>query len=436
VRKALGTLVGKSVAGAVKLRGGSGGQALPGLVVEKTVPGYLAAMLRQLPDGVVVITGTNGKTTTTKMVVELLQAAGKRVLTNPTGSNLTRGIISTVARQAGNTGKLPFDIAVFELDEAYASYFTRLFRPHWVLGLNASRDQLDRFGEVDAIAGLIGETMLSATTGIITNADDKRLSAIAAEAPVAAVVYFGVAPKLLHHFPRDDELVSVAGGKAPAIAAADVPLEVELLAFSGTKATYRVETEVHEVTLQVTGQHNFQNAAAALALAHRLLPYVPAADLVRSLGRVQPAFGRGQVYTLKNGSKIQLTLVKNPASFRQGLASYLTPDTTVMIAINDRVADSRDMSWLWDVDFSLLHGNTPVKGPTLYERGVMTTGTRAVDMALRLRYDEITAGTIEPNLEKALASFAQEPGDKVIFATYTAMLRLHTLLEKKAGKEL
>ena len=110
------------------------------------MPGYLAAMLRQLPDGVVIITGTNGKTTTTKMVVELLRANGRRVLTNPTGSNLARGIISSVLQQAGHSGRLPFDIAVFELDEAYAKQFTNVVKPRYVLGLNASRDQLDRFG--------------------------------------------------------------------------------------------------------------------------------------------------------------------------------------------------------------------------------------------------------------------------------------------------
>jgi len=425
VRKLTGTLLGKTVAGALRLRGRSGGQALPGLVVEKAIPGYLGSMLRQLPEGVVIITGTNGKTTTTKMIVELLRAAGKRVLTNPTGSNLTRGIISSIAGQAKKSGQLPFDIAVFELDEAYARQFTDVFRPHWVLGLNASRDQLDRFGEVDAIAGLIGETMLAATTGIVTNADDKRLSAFAAQAPHAAVCYFGVAPELLGYFPRDDELVSVAGGTAAAPKPRDVPLDVELLAFAGTEAYYRIEGQDYKAALQVTGQHNFQNAAAALALTHRLLPAVPPETLVAWLGRVQPAFGRGQTYQLKNGSVAQLALVKNPASFRQGLASYLRPGARVLIAINDQIADSRDMSWLWDIDF------TPLQGSSL-----QTTGTRAVDMALRLQYDDIAVDAIEPDLEKALARCAHGAEDKLIFATYTAMLRLHALLERKAGKTL
>ncbi|HSX06919.1 MAG TPA: MurT ligase domain-containing protein [Candidatus Saccharimonadia bacterium] len=424
MRKTAGTLLGKTVAKAVRLRGKSGGQALPGLVVETVIPGYLGAMLRQLPDGVAIITGTNGKTTTTKMVVELLRANGKRVLTNATGSNLTRGIISSVSQQATKSGRLPFDIAVFELDEAYASQFTRVFKPRFVLGLNASRDQLDRFGEVDMVAKLIGDTMVSATEAIITNADDRRLSTIAGGS-TTSVVYFGVAPELLRYFPRDDELVAV---DAPAAAphATHVPLSVELVGFNGTEATYSIDKRQVTTNLQVTGQHNFQNAAGALALAKSILPSVDPVQLAKGLAKVRPAFGRGQAFTLKNGSTLQLNLVKNPASFRQGLASYVRPGAVVMVAINDKIADGRDMSWLWDVDFATLQ-DAPV---------AFVTGSRAADMALRLQYDDVIVGTIELDLERSLHTFCQMPDNKVIFATYTAMLKLHATLEKQAGKTL
>jgi UDP-N-acetylmuramyl tripeptide synthase len=424
MRKVIGTLLGKSVAGAVKLRGKSGGQAMPGLVVETMVPGYLGKMLKQLNGGVVVITGTNGKTTTTKMVVELLQANGKRVLTNPTGSNLTRGIISSVSQQAKGTGKLPFDIAVFELDEAYARQFTDVMKPRWVLGLNASRDQLDRFGEVDVVARLISETMLAATEGIVVNADDKRLSK-AVQAATVSIKYFGVAPELLKFFPRDDELVSVGGPEAH-LQASNTPPDVELVSFKNDTAVYRLEDERFTARLQVTGQHNFQNATAALALVRALLPEASSVQLVDQISQVQPAFGRGQSYTLKNGTELQLNLVKNPASFRQGLASYVRPNTAVMIAINDSVADSRDMSWLWDIDFRSLSGG---------QVGI-TTGTRAVDMALRLQYDEIPVDQLEPDISTALTIFCKLPSDKVVFATYTAMLKLHALLGKEAWKNL
>ena len=424
VRRVIGTAIGKSVAKAVKIRGKSSGQAMPGLVVETLIPGYLGAMLKQLPDGIVIVTGTNGKTTTTKMAVELLEANGKKVLTNATGSNLTRGIISSVSQQATKSGKLPFDIAVFELDEAYARQFTDVIRPRYVLALNASRDQLDRFGEVDTVAKLMGETMLSVTDHLVVNADDKRLSAIAADAKTKTT-YFGVAPSLLRFFPRDDELVAV-DGKQATLEAADVPLAVELLAFKGDAATYRIGKERLETVLQVTGQHNFQNAAGALALLLAVLPKVPPKTLVEQLGQVKPAFGRGEAFKLKNGTTVQLNLVKNPASFRQGLASYAQKGVATMIAINDNIADSRDMSWLWDIDFSVLK-----------EVNVeLTAGIRAVDMALRLQYDDVKVKAIEPDLEKALAMFCALPGDKIIFASYTAMMALYDTLKRKAGKEL
>ncbi|HSX43450.1 MAG TPA: MurT ligase domain-containing protein [Candidatus Saccharimonadales bacterium] len=410
------------MAKAVTLRGKSSGQSMPGLVVETLVPGYLKVMLARLPDGIVIVTGTNGKTTTTKMIVELLRTNGKKVLTNATGSNLTRGIISTVSREASRSGRLPHDIAVFELDEAYAGQFTDVIRPRYVVGLNASRDQLDRFGEVDTVARMIGDTMLSATRMIITNADDKRLSLIANTATVP-VRFFGVAPKLLQYFPRDDELVAVG----PAAKSATRPdMDVELLDFKDTAATYKVGADKVTASLNVTGQHNFQNAAGALALVHAVLPDVPAAMLAEQLAMVRPAFGRGQTFRLRGGTGLQLNLVKNPASFRQGLASYVRLDTKVMIAINDGLADSRDMSWLWDVDFSSLSSADVA----------WTTGVRAADMALRLQYDNITVGQVEPDIEAALRQFCTLPGEKVVFASYTAMLRLHRLLEREAGKSL
>ena len=136
---------------------GRSGSALPGLVVEKIVPSYLAKALAQLPQGVIVVSGTNGKTTTTSLLVALLRAQGLRVLTNETGSNFVRGVISaTVAKSTWN-GVLPYDIAVFEQDEAHAVHFVRKVRPRGVVLLNVTRDQMDRFGEIDTTARLLAQ---------------------------------------------------------------------------------------------------------------------------------------------------------------------------------------------------------------------------------------------------------------------------------------
>ncbi|MDB5166363.1 MAG: Mur ligase middle domain protein [Candidatus Saccharibacteria bacterium] len=427
MNRALSTGIGKLVKTATRFRP-HGGQALPGLVVEKLFPSYFADMVEQLPEGVIVITGTNGKTTTTKMVVELLEAAGKEVLTNPTGSNLIRGIVSSLLTGADWRGKLPHDIAVFEIDEAYARHFVKQVRPRWVLALNVSRDQLDRFGEVDVVAELVGTTMRAATEGVVTNANDPRLAKIGRElAAKISVSYFGVAANLESFFPSDNELVSIRSKDNQTIADPQplVP-NVELTAFQGQTASYAIAGKTYQTSLQLTGQHNFQNAAAAVALVRSLLPEIDAAQLIDWLGNVGTAFGRGEIFTLKNGSQLQLVLVKNPASFRQTLASYLTEDIATMIVINDNYADSRDVSWLWDVDF------VPLKGRQI----TATSGSRAADMALRLHYADIKVTTVEPDIDKALQAFCKLPDRKIVVATYTAMLHLYEELTAKAGESL
>ncbi len=404
----------------------SGGQALPGLIIERFQPSYLAKMLHKLPEGVVVITGTNGKTTTSKMIVELLTAEGKKVLSNPTGSNLTRGIVSGLLAHASWSSKLDYDIAVLELDEAFAIKFIARVKPEWVVALNVSRDQLDRFGEVDKVARLVGTTMKAASRGVITNANDPHLSTIgqAIADNQIKVSYFGVSPALRQYFPNDKELVSVDDPLASQPTKTKIPSAlVELTNFQHQNVTYKINNQTYSTNLKLNGQHNYQNAAAALALVIELLPATDPAVHVDNLAKVSVAFGRGESFKLPDGTNLQLVLVKNPASFRQALASYLFDNPAIMIAINDNYADSRDVSWLWDVDFSTL-SNTHVS---------LTSGSRAADMALRLSYDDIKVNVVENDLNKALNKLAEMRGDKIIFATYTAMLQYYAILNKRAG---
>ncbi len=357
------------------------------------------------------------------MIVELLTANGKKVLTNPSGSNMTRGINSALIHQAHLNGRLLFDLAVLELDEAYARQFVRAVKPRWVVALNVTRDQLDRFGEVDSAASMIIETMRAATVGIVTNADDTRLLQAAHALRPKELAVFGVSNDLRQFFPSDSELVAVE--KKP-MAESEALQEVQLVHFDGQKVTYKLAGKQYTASLQLNGQHNFQNAAAALALVRRLLPKVSDASLVSQLSTVQPAFGRGQLFALQNGGSVRLVLVKNPSGFRQALASYLPTTEPIMIAINDNIADGRDVSWLWDVDFASLQKSIIA----------CTTGKRAADMALRLQYDTCRVEVVEPDLAKALGAFCALPGDKLLFATYTAMTWLHKTLEQQAGKTL
>lgn len=192
-----------------------GGSALPGKVVEKIDPGFLTRTLGQLPLGVVLVSGTNGKTTTTRMVASMLSDLGLKVFTNPTGSNFVRGVVSALLTEVTLGGKLDADIAVLELDEAYAVHFVKQVKPRYALLLNVMRDQLDRFGEIDTTAKLLSHVAAATTGTVVLNREDPRIAALAAKAPAGTTVrYFGLADDLRRYFPSDDDMattVSVEG---------------------------------------------------------------------------------------------------------------------------------------------------------------------------------------------------------------------------------
>jgi UDP-N-acetylmuramyl tripeptide synthase len=398
---------------------GRRGNALPGLVVEKVFPSFLARAMARLPEGVVVITGTNGKTTTTKMIATIL-GERYRVLTNDTGSNFVRGAITATVEHATWRGALPYDVAVFELDEAWAVRFVALAPPRRALLLNVMRDQLDRFGEIDTTAGLLGAVAAATTGHVVLNRDDERIAALAART-AAQVSYYGVAPELRALFPNDEELY---GG--PVFVSAH-PASAELRGLPAgeqPQITLRFEGADHEVLLRADGPHNAQNAAGAVALA--LTFGLDAETVLRGLRKVSPAFGRGQSFEV-DGRRLVLQLVKNPAGFRQTLRTLdgVTGADAIVIAINDDYADGRDVSWLWDVDF------TGLVAPAIGDARRSTAGTRAADMAVRLRYDDVSVDEVEPDLEKAVRSAVEavpEGGHVVVFSTYTAMWALHAIL--------
>lgn len=409
--------LGKLVLAGLRLIGRRG-NALPGLVVEKIFPRFLPRMMTRLPEGVVVVSGTNGKTTTTKMVATLL-GENYRVLTNDTGSNFVRGVITATVDAASWRGRLPYDVGVFELDEAWAVRFVAVVAPRRALLLNVMRDQLDRFGEIDMTAQLLGR-VASATTGhLVLNRDDQRIAALAKGAP-AQVAWYGVAEDLRPRFPNDEELyggeVTVSTQRADAELVA-LPTEAD------PQTTFRLADSTHRVLLRTDGAHNAQNAAGAAALAQTF--GLSADQIVAGLHKVQPAFGRGQSFDV-NGRRVVLHLVKNPAGFRQSLAvlNDMARPAAIMIAINDDYADGRDVSWLWDVDFTGLSNRAD---------RLLTSGTRAADMAVRLRYDEITADGVDEDLERALDTLVAEAAERhtiVVFSTYTAMWALHGALTR------
>lgn len=412
---ALPVITGKLAFGALRLLGRSG-NALPGLIVERVFPKYFANTLASLPHGVVVVTGTNGKTTTTKMVATVL-AQRFNVITNDTGSNFVRGAIGALVQRSSWGGRINGDVAVFELDEAHAVKFVEHYAPEHVLLLNVSRDQLDRFGEIDYTASLLATVAKSARASVTLNADDERLSAIADDLQVP-VHWFALSEEMQQLFPTDEELYGEVETQ-PVRDGADAVLQQYDAATGRTVIDFAGDRR--EVTLQTTGAHNAQNATAAAVAALRIGLSVD--DVCAGLEKVQPAFGRGQSYRIK-GRDVTMHLVKNPAGFRQSLQAGLAeePDRACII-INDADADGRDMSWLWDVQFDdLRDSGIPVT----------TGGVRAADMAVRLKYSGLDVESAVAELDSvvdAAIDATPESGRLTVFASYTAMWSLYRHLD-------
>lgn len=472
-------LIGKAVRAASRLAHG-GGSAFPGKIVERIDPQFLARTLQQLPLGVVLVSGTNGKTTTTRMVASMLESLGLKVFTNPTGSNFTRGVVSSLLAEVSLGGKLDADIAVLELDEAYAVHFVKQVQPDYCLLLNVMRDQLDRFGEIDNTARLLSKAAEATTGTVVLNREDPRIARLADVAHTedgVEVRYFGLDGSLRRFFPSDDDMcttvdtassanieiddaavIAKTGENAEksedAAIAEQLPADVTLLAVGDHRASFGIDGETYETGVRLEGVYNLYNAAAALAAVRAVVADAQAMflpfeenvtdELLRQVGisqrmidfahsttqamidaaaEVTPAFGRGEVIDV-NGSPVELLLVKNPMGFRLSLASFTPEGCDTMIAINDEYADGRDMSWLWDVDFS-----------SLRDTGVaMVSGVRAWDMALRLEYDQVPVNSVNTELEEAVSTFVNaNPGTpKHIYCTYTAMLKTRAALGKIA----
>jgi len=412
-------LAGKAARVAARLRGG-GGSAMPGLLAERIDPRFLATALRDVPH-VVVVTGTNGKTTTTRMLAAILRAHGLAVFSNPTGSNFTRGVISSMLGEVGLNGRLSADAAVLELDEAHALHFAKVVAPTHALLLNVARDQLDRFAEIDFTADLLRRLGVQATRGVVVNRDDPFVAKHARQM-TAPVTYFGLHDAIADRLPELREAdVDATVFEPPPPTGADGLLRP----VPGDGEEFVVEfgagPHVGPVHLRQRGLAAMINATAASTTARVVLgdAFDPVTTAT-SLAQLAPPFGRGEVVDLGDGRTLELVLVKNPAGFTVALGTYGGRPAATMIAINDNTADGRDVSWLYDVSFA-----------SLRERGVaLTSGIRAYDMALRLEYDGVATEAVIPDLDEALDAFlACRPGEPLrLFCTYTAMMHLRRVL--------
>lgn len=445
---------------AIRRVGRGGGTAFPGLIATRIDPGILEKLSARLPQGVTVVAGTNGKTTTSRMLAGVLRESGLQVVHNRSGSNLVRGISGALAAEASFGGGKPADIGVIESDENALPDVIRQTRPRCLLLLNLFRDQLDRYGELEAVAQHWAPAVaeLDSDATLVVNADDPNLAALA-EHTRARVVTFGLEteghglPELPHaadsavcrrcesRFEYDAIYVSHLGAyRCPNCGYRRPELEFAAreISFQGMERlcmTVRRDGLGDDLRLDVAlpGLYNAYNALAVVTTASVL--GIDAGTIAMSLHSFEAAFGRLEKIEYQ-GLHLTLALSKNPVGFNEVLRMLTVEPVSgpVIIGINDLDADGRDVSWLWDVDFETLaeEANTGT---------VFAAGIRGDDLAVRMKYAGLPADRLDlsllglsfPEVLDKLPERLAKGEHVFVLLTYTAMLQLRRALAERGA---
>jgi UDP-N-acetylmuramyl tripeptide synthase len=450
VRLTSAVAVGKLARLASRRFGFGGGTALPGVLAGRLDRGALGKLTRGLTRGTVLVTGTNGKTTTSRLLAAMLREGGWRPIHNRAGANLTSGLTTALIEQSDLIGRSGADSALFEVDEALAPAVQAAVKPRAVVLTNLFRDQLDRYGEVDHVVSVWREGIrsLGPDTQVILNADDPALAALG-RSVLGPVSYFGVdapgEPGSLDNYadtrncpfcgsPLSYELVRYAHlgtYRCPGCDFARPTLTIAAteIAQQGVDATELAVTGPfgrRHWRFQLPGLYNVYNLLAAVATATAV--GIPVEAIERALRNVTAAFGRLERIAVGDRT-LFIVLVKNPVGLTQALSTILSEpsEKDLAILINDNLADGTDVSWLWDAGVELLAGRC---------RSVIVSGTRGADMAVRLKYAGVPVDRIRhvESVEQALdVGIASVPvgGTLYVLPTYTAMLELRTLVGRR-----
>ena len=405
-------LIGRLVRLAVRLVRPGGGSALPGLVVSKIAPGLLARTLSKFPEGLVVITGSAGKSTTTKMVVAIARAHGKKVFTNPSTANITQGFFSSIIERSDIAGRIQGDVAILEMDEGHAAEITKRIKPQHVTVLNVLDDQLDRFVDPLLVRNKLADVAQRATEALILNADDQNILQIFNSIKSQKASWFGLSSQLISNSEHG------LGNSPTYLAPLPRPIPAtEVVEFKTSIAKGFVAGEQIEFALPNRGIHFALDAAAALETSRRYLASEFDTKLAtKTLSELPPVFARGEL-TKVNGVDVEFILVQNPMSFQLNLDNLPADQEQIMVAIG---TDVHDPSWLWTVDLKKL------------PKVDIVSGFNYAEMALRLAYEEIEIDRIEPNLEKAIDDFFALPkptaGRRTVIFSADAMRRTRRYL--------
>jgi lipid II isoglutaminyl synthase (glutamine-hydrolysing) len=438
--------------GALSRRSGrGGGTTLPGRLLLRLAPDAISRLGSELRDGSVIVSATNGKTTTAAMLAAALRAAGRVPVHNRAGSNMTWGVATALLEQRGEEG-------LFEVDEAWLPRITSELEPRLIVLGNLFRDQLDRYGELEHLADEWARVVAgrAGRTGFALNADDPLIADLGRDTDLTrrpGVTYFGIddpsqaLPELQHAFDAkhcrrcgapyryERSFVGHLGHYSCPNCGADRPApdvaatRIELEGMRGSRVAVRVPEGEVELRLPLPGLYNVYNALAALTAALRL--GVSPQQAAGALGEMEAVFGRVETIEVDR-TRVSILLIKNPAGANEVLRTLLleaggddADDLHVWIALNDRIADGRDVSWVWDADFELLAGHV---------RSVVCAGTRAAEMAVRLKYAGLPPEAIEVEeaIDRSLdRAVAEADGRLFALPTYTALLELRTLLSKR-----
>ncbi len=437
-------ILGKLVSWFSQLIGLGAGATWSGEIALSLNPGILKSLVEQLSDGVIIVAGTNGKTTTSLMIKKILEHEGKTVVHNGSGANLLNGIVSAFIQKSSWTGKIKSDWGVFEVDENSLPLVLKFIsssseelatsrevhkdssRLHSnnkgliIVLLNLFRDQLDRYGEVDVIAEKWEKALnkLSKDVTVILNSDDPLIAHIGKQLKTN-VKYFGVDDpafflKKMEHA-TDSTFCLNCGHRLNYDGVYYAHIGIWHCENCGEK---RPKPDLTEWKSTLPGLYNYYNTLAAVSVGHEL--NIPDKAMNDSLKDFAPAFGRQEEFEIR-GKKIKIFLSKNPAGFNASLRTVVEfKPKVIMLVLNDRIPDGRDVSWIWDVDFETI--------PQLTK--LVVGGDRIFDMALRIKYAGFKT-KIEPDLSDAIEAGLKDVNNNeilYILATYSAMLEVRKIL--------